>query len=141
MKEIIIKRIIVLALIGILCLVTGMAYGIATGDKTLIIMSLIICIVNGYKVWDIKQTEKKGKYIIVSGKCVDSTASIAGRYRTYKISDADKDFEVSVPKSVKLEINKTYNLYFKKTDIDMFAQEKWLKNKLLSENFLGCEEK
>ena len=47
--------------------------------------------------------------------------------------------EVSVPKSIKLENNKEYSFYFKEMNQSLLEKSKWLRNKLLSENFLGYE--
>ena len=139
MKNIVLRRIITLGVISALCFVVGIAYGIATGDKMLIMMSVTICAVNLYKIWDLKRIEKKNKYIILSGLCMESSYSIAGRYRVYKIKNGEDALEVSVPKSVKLENNKEYTFYFKEMNQAMLDENKWLRNKLLSENFLGYE--
>ena len=44
-----------------------------------------------------------------------------------------------MPKGIKLENNKEYKLYFKEMNQSMLEDSKWLRNKLLSENFLGYE--
>lgn len=139
MKNIVLRRIITLSAISILCFVVGIAYGIATGDRLLMMMSVIICIVNGYKMWDLKRTEKNNKYIILSGKCMESSRNLVGRYRVYRIQSGEDMLEVSVPKSIKLENNKEYSFYFKEMNQSLLEESKWLRNKLLSENFLGYE--
>ncbi|MBR6646976.1 MAG: hypothetical protein IKL09_05615 [Clostridia bacterium] len=139
MRNIILRRIITLSAISILCFVVGIAYGIATGDKILMMMSAVICVVNVYKIWDLKRIEKKNKYIILSGKCMESSYNLVGRYRVYKIQSGEDELEVSVPKSVKLENNKEYAFYFKEMNQSMLEESKWLRNKLLSENYLGYE--
>ena len=140
MKNIVLRRILTLAAISILCFAVGIAYGIATGDKMLMMMSVIICVVNLYKIWDLKRIEKKNKYIVLSGKCVESSYNLVGRYRVYKIQSGEDLLEVSVPKGVKLENNKEYKFYFKEMNQSMLEESKWLRNKLLSENFLGYED-
>lgn len=139
MKNIVLRRILTLAVISTLCFVVGIAYGIATGDKMLMAMSIIICVVNLYKIWDLKRIEKKNKYIMISGKCVESSYNLVGRYRVYKIQSGEDLLEVSVPKSIKLESDKEYTFYFKEMNQSMLDESKWLRNKLLSENFLGHE--
>ena len=47
--------------------------------------------------------------------------------------------EISGPKSVKLKLNEEYKFYFKKTASELNAYGDWLKNQVLSENFLGYE--
>lgn len=139
MKNIVLRRILTLAVICTLCFVVGIAYGIATGDKMLMIMSGIICAVNVYKILDLRRIEKKNKYIVLSGKCIESSYNLVGRYRVYKIQNEGDMLEVSVPKGIKLENNKEYKLYFKEMNQSMLEESKWLRNKLLSENFLGYE--
>ena len=139
MKNIVLRRILTLAVISTLCFVVGIAYGIATGDKMLMAMSIIICVVNLYKIWDLKRIEKKNKYIMISGKCVESTYNLVGRYRVYKIESEDDLLEVSLPKSIKIESKKEYTFYFREMNQSMLGEGKWLRNKLLSENFLGYE--
>lgn len=139
MKNIVLRRILTLAVISTLCFVVGIAYGVATGDKMLMAMSIIICAVNLYKIWDLKRIEKKNKYIMISGKCVESSYNLVGRYKVYKIQNGKDLLDVSVPKSIKLENNKEYNFYFKEINQSMLDESKWLRNKLLSENFLGYE--
>lgn len=139
MKDIVLKRIMILATISIICFVVGIAYGIATGDKLLIIMSMIICVVNVYKIWDIRNIEKKNKYILLSGDCIDSQYNPAGRFRIYKIRNGNDVLEVSVPKNIKLSNNESYIFYFKEMDQSVFQESKWIRNKLLSDNFIGYE--
>ena len=139
MKNIVLRRILTLAVISTLCFVVGIAYGVATGDKMLMAMSIIICVVNLYKIWDLKRIEKKNKYTMISGKCIEALYNLVGRYKVYKIQSGEDLLEVSMPKSVKLETNKEYSFYFKKINPSMLNENKWLRNKVLSENFLGYE--
>ncbi len=139
MKNIVLRRMLTLSAISVLCFAVGIAYGIATGDKMLMMMSVIICVVNVYKIWDLKRIEKKTMYIVLSGKCIESSYNLVGRYRVYKLQSGEDIFDVSVPKGVRLENNKEYKFYFKEMNQAMLEERKWLRNKLLSENFLGYE--
>ena len=139
MNNIVLKRIFTLIAINILCIVVGVAYGVHTGDKMLIVMSIIICVVNLYKIYELRRIQKKNKYIIISGKCIEALYNLVGRYRVYKIQSGEDLLEVSMPKSVKLETNKEYSFYFKEINQSMLNENKWLRNKVLSENYLGYE--
>lgn len=139
MRDIVIKKTLTLSAIAILCLIVGIAYGLATKDRTLMIMSGIICIVNVYKIFELQQISKKEKYVVVSGKCLESIYKLVGKYRIFRIQNGDDIIEISLPKSVKLKVNEEYNLYFKKNTLDTEGYSEWLKNKILSENFLGYE--
>ena len=139
MNNIVLKRIFTLIAINILCIVVGVAYGVHTGDKMLIVMSIIICVVNLYKIYELRRIQKKNKYIIISGKCIEALYNLVGRYKVYKIQSGEDLLEVSMPKSVKLETNKEYSFYFKEINQSMLNENKWLRNKVLSENYLGYE--
>lgn len=139
MRDIIIRKTLSLSAIGIMCLIVGIAYGIATKDRTLMIMSLIICMVNIYKVFEIHRINKQNKFTVISGRCLESVYKLVGKYRIFRIQEGDDIIEISVPKSVKLKVNEEYNLYFKKSNLETEGYNDWLKNKILSENFLGYE--
>ena len=139
MRNIVLRRIFALIIISILCFLIGFACFIATGDKVLMIMSIIICTVNEYKMWELTRIEKGEKYIVLSGKCLESSYNVLGRYRVYKIHSNENVLEISLPKNVILENGKEYSFYFKEMKQLLLNENKWLRNKLLSENFLGYE--
>lgn len=139
MRDITVRKTLTLSAIGILCLIFGVVYGIMTKDRLLIIMSAVICCINLYKVVELRKIEKDNKYVILTGKCVGGEYKMVGKYRTFQIQNGDDVFEISVPKSVKLKRNEEYNLFFKKTLSEPDIYGGWLKNKILSENFLGFE--
>lgn len=139
MRDITVRKTLTLSAIGILCLIFGVVYGMMTKDRLLIIMSTVICCINLYKVGELRKIEKDNKYVILTGKCVGGEYKIVGKYRTFQIQNGDDVFEISVPKSVKLKRNEEYNLFFKKTLSEPDIYGGWLKNKILSENFLGFE--
>lgn len=139
MREIIFRKTLTLSVIGILCLIVGLSYGIVTKDKLFIVMSLIIFVVNIYKILELHRIVKKGKYMVVSGRCIATVCKIARRYHIFKLQNGDDILEISVPKSVKLNMNEEYNLYFKKYNQLSDLEEIWLRNKVISDNFLGYE--
>ena len=139
MRDIIIKKTITLSAIGIMCLIVGIAYGLAAKDKILMIMSVIICAVNIYKILGLCMIENNNKYTVISGRCLESVYKLIGRYRIFRIQEGDDIIEITVPKNVRLKVNEEYNLYFKKYNLETEAYSGWLKNKILSESFLGYE--
>lgn len=139
MKEIVFRKTLILSAIGLLCLIFGTVYGVVSKDRVLIIMSVAICVVNLYKIVEIRKIENENKYIVISGRCIDGSYKFVGKYRMYKILTGDNTIEISVPKTVKLKLNGIYSLYFKKSEREPEIYGDWLKNKVLSENFLGYE--
>jgi len=139
MREIVIRKILTLSAITVICLIVGIAYGVAANDVTLMIMSSVICIADVYKIFELHRLNKNKKYMVVSGRCLESVYKFAGKYRVFHIQEGDNVIEISVPKNVKLKVNEKYNLYFKKNNLETEWYSEWLKNKILSENFLGYE--
>lgn len=139
MRDIVIKKTIVLSAIAIMCLVVGLAYGISTQDKILVVMSCIICVVNVYKIIDLFHIYKKEKYAVVCGQCLESIYKPFGKYRIYRIWHGEDDIEISVPKNVKLKVNEEYKFYFKKNNLTADGYNDWIRNKILSESYIGYE--
>ena len=141
MNNIIFKKSMALIGIGVLFLIVGAVYGLLSGDGLFIGMSTVIFAVNVYKVFELRKIVRENKYIVISGECVEAEYKLMGKYRLYKIKNNDGAMEISVPKSVKLKINESYRLYFKNMPPEAETYGAWLKNKILSESFLGYEVK
>ena len=139
MNNIIFKKSMALIGIGVLFLIVGAVYGLLSGDGLFVVMSAVIFAVNIYKVFELRKIEKENKYTVVSGECTGMEYKLVGKYRLYKIKSTDGTMEISVPKSVKLKINESYKLYFKNMPSEAETFGAWLKNKILSESFLGYE--
>lgn len=139
MNNIIFKKSMALIGIGVLFLIVGAVYGLLSGDGVFVVMSTVIFAVNIYKVFELRKIEKENKYTIVSGECIGAEYKLVGKYRLYKIKSGESTMEISVPKSVKLKINESYKLYFKNMPPESETYGTWLKNKILSESFLGYE--
>lgn len=139
MNNIIFKKSMALIGIGVLSLIVGAVYGLLSGDGLFAVMSAVIFAVNIYKVFELRKIEKENKYTVVSGECTGMEYKLVGKYRLYKIKSNDGTMEISVPKSVKLKINESYKLYFKNMPPESETYGAWLKNKILSESFLGYE--
>ena len=139
MSNIIFKKSMALIGIGVLFLIVGTVYGLFSGDRLFVIMSTVIFSVNVYKAFELRKIEKENKYITISGECIGAEYKLVGKYRLYKIKSGESTMEISVPKSVKLKINESYKLYFKNMPPESETYGAWLKNKILSESFLGYE--
>lgn len=139
MSNIILKKSAALLGIGIIFLTVGIAYGVLTGDKLFVIMSIIICAVNSYKVFELKRIEHNKEYDVISGECIETAYKFVGKYRIYKIKSDIGIIEISVPKHIKLKLNENYRLYFRKIYSETDLHAEWLKNKVLSDSFLGYE--
>lgn len=139
MNNIIFKKSMALIGIGVLFLIVGAVYGLLSGDRVFVVMSAVIFAVNVYKVFELRKIVRENKYTVVSGEFTGMEYKLVGKYRLYKIKSNDGTMEISVPKSVKLKINESYKLYFKNMPPESETYGAWLKNKILSESFLGYE--
>ena len=139
MKDVVIRKSIILSAIAAICIIAGTAYGIVIKDKIIVVMSFIICTVNIYKVFELNRIEKDHNYIVISGKCERMGYKLIGRYRIAQIQTDDGVLEISLPPNVKLKTDEVYNFYFRKSITELNACSAWLKNKILSETFIGCE--
>lgn len=139
MNNIIFKKSMALIGIGVLFLIVGAVYGLLSGDRVFVVMSAVIFAVNVYKVFELRKIEKENKYTVVSGECIGAEYKLVGKYRLYRIKSGEGTMEISVPKSVKLKINESYKLYFKNMPPESETYGAWLKNRILSESFLGYE--
>ena len=140
MKEIVQRKTLILSVISILCLIVGITYGAVAHDKMIVILSVIISSVNGYRIFDLHRIEKQKRFTTIEGICTDVSFRPFGKYRIIKMIHQDQTVEVSVPKSAKMKINQEYRLFFRQTDLLPKEGNDWLRNKILSENFLGYEE-
>jgi len=139
MREIVIRKTIILSVIGIMVLLIGLVYGISGNDKTIIILSTIICAANICKVVSLNRIYKENRYTVITGKCLETEFKMVGRYRLVRIQNNNEFIEISVPKNVRLKPNREYNLYFKNNSLITADCGEWLRNKVLSENFIGYE--
>lgn len=137
MREIVIKKTIILSVIGIMVFLIGLVYGITGKDEMIIILSTIICSANICKVVSLNRIHKENKYTVITGRCLDTEFKLVGRYRIVKVQSGNDIIEISVPKNVRLKTNQDYNLYFKNNTLMTSDCSDWLKNKVLSENFIG----
>ena len=140
MEEIVQRKTLTLSLVSAMCLLIGVIYGIATKDRVLIIMSLVICAINVYKIFELRKIEKEGNYTVLHGKCKSIAFSMMARKRVCSFAIDEEQVNLSLPKSIKLEREKEYLLYFKKHNLERGELGTWLWNKLLSDNFIGVEE-
>lgn len=139
MREIVMRKSILLSAIGIICLALGTTYGLMTKDKIMVIMSIIIFAVNIYKIFELNKIEKKKEYIVISGRCIGSEYKFIGKCRIFRIERNGEMIEISLPDTVKMRVNEKYKMYFKKCVGEREFKNNWIKNKILSENFLGYE--
>lgn len=139
MKNIILKKIIILSLVSLVCITIGVTYGIITNDRVFVIMSSLIGVVNVYKIWDLHKIGKDKKYISITGKCVGTTYNFLGKYKICKFLCAEELLELSVPRNMKFVSDEEYVLYFIQKNTDVLKYDTWLKNRMLSGSFLGFE--
>ena len=141
MNEIIERKMITTGLIGIGCTVIGITAGIIFKDKVFAILSLILFVISIIKAFDLYFIDKKKNYFEISGKCIGMADSVLSGTKTVKFQNDDTEVEVVVPKNVKIKEANEYVLCFKKYDGLSGIESKFIRNKLLADNYIGMMNK
>jgi len=138
MKNIFIRKIMVLSMIGFGALAIGLVYGIITSDKIFIGLSVAVMFVCLYRIYDLYDISKKKNYIELNGKCSDINYVLIGKYYKVTIDDVEGEKTVSVPKQCKLKIGNCYSLYFRKYKYSSTGN-KYMDTKIEIGDYIGYE--
>lgn len=140
MNNIFFRKRLYSAAIGVGCLIIGLSYGMLTKDKILIILSVVLVALCIGKIIELYLIEKKKRYEMVAGKCIGNSLGFLARYRNIRIETDEGVVEICVPKNIKLQTGNSYIFYFKEVHSDISEFGNKMKEKILSDNFLGSEE-
>lgn len=134
------RKLYLTAIIGIVCLLVGLAMFLFLKDKMMLFLSLVICTFSIGKVIDYYRIIAGEDYETVEGICVSVTPKPLRKYRKIKIMD-DNGVESSLllNKQSKVKIGYCYRFYFKETQRISLGSE-YLDSALSSDCFLGYEE-
>ncbi len=139
MNNVLFKKMLGFVGIGIICFIVGLSYGIPMHDKVFCLLSLSVLAMCACKAVDLYLIDKKKKYKVITGKCIEQTYNILGRYRNIKIDTGKEYIEISVPKNVKVKNEHEYLFYFRENQFDYDSLNKTIKERFLTDSFLGYE--
>lgn len=137
MNKIILHKIVITSLIGAGCAVLGISAGIAFKDRVFVLLSLAVLVMSLAKAFNLYLIDKRKKYFEVYGVCTGITPGRLTGTKTVKITNGDNEYEVVVPKNVKIKEKQKYTLCFKQIGDISALDNKFIKTRILSDNFIG----
>lgn len=134
------RKLFLTALLGLLCLLIGVAMFLFSKDRIMLLLSAAVCILSFYRAWSIYNTVCKQEYEVVEGTCVGITPKPMRKYRKVRIMDNEgNESALLLGKQSKIKIGFRYRFYFKKTQRFTIGSE-YFDSALSSDCFLGFEE-
>ncbi len=126
--------------VGVGCLLIGLSAFFILKDKTMLFLSLAICLMCGDKAFVYHKLIREEKYEIVEGTCISVTPKPLRKYRKIKIMDDEgNEATMLLGKNSKVKIGYRYRFYFKDTSRFTIGSE-FFDSALSSDCFLGYEE-
>ncbi len=109
------SKLVAVAAIGFLCLLGGSVYGLSTGDRILLMLSILIGACSLIRFLLLLRDIRSGSYYVLSGICVKRQPSLFKKSQqiTFK-SDEGREYHFTFEKSIKLLEGRRYKLYFRK---------------------------
>lgn len=127
-------------LLGLFCLLIGIAVYFFSKDKTMLLLSGVVCILSMLRACSILRTITGKQYETVEGTCVGIMTKPLRKYRKIRIMDDDgNESAVLLNKQSKVKIGYRYRFYFKNTQRLTLGSE-YFDSALSSDCFLGYEE-
>ena len=134
------RKLFLTVLLGLLCLLIGVAMFLFSKDTIMLFLSAAVCIFSFSRAWSIYNTVCKQEYEIVEGTCVGITPKPMRKYRKVRIIDDEgNESALLLGKQSKIQIGFRYRFYFKKTQRLTIGNE-YFDSALSSDCFLGYEE-
>lgn len=133
------RKMILTALVGIGCLLVGIAFTVIAKDKMMLLLSIAVCAFSFYKAFAMFRIASKKDYEIVEGTCTVIVPKLLNKFRKIKITDDEgNETTLLLAKQSKVAIGERYRFYFKKTTRVTLGNE-YFDSALSSDCFLGYE--
>ena len=133
------RKLILTVLVGILCLLIGIAMSVYSKDNMMLVLSLAVFGISAYKAYTFYRIASKEEYEVVEGICISVIPKPMQRFRKIKIKDSDgNETTLLLNKQSKIKIGERYRFYFKKTTRVTLGSD-YLDTALSSDCFLGYE--
>lgn len=127
-------------LLGLLCLLIGIAVYFFSKDRTMLMLSGVVCILCILRAYSIFRIITDEQYETVEGTCVGIMPKPLRKYRKVRIMDDEgNESSLLLNKQSKVKIGYRYRFYFKKTQRLTLGNE-LIDSSLSSDYFLGYEE-
>ena len=133
------RKMILTALVGIGCLLVGIAFTAIAKDTMMLLLSVAVCAFSFYKAFAMFRIASKKDYEIVEGTCTAIVPKLLNKFRKIKITDDEgNETTLLLAKQSKITIGERYKFYFKKTTRVTLGNE-YFDSALSSDCFLGYE--
>ncbi len=133
------RKILLTALVGIGCLLVGIAMCVFSKDTMMLFLSLAVCGFSFFKAYTMYRVVAKNEYEIVEGTCIGITPKLLQKFRKIKIADNEgNESTLLLSKQSKIKIGDRYRFYFKNTTRVTLGNE-YFDSALSSDCFLGYE--
>ena len=133
------RKMILTTLVGIGCLLVGIAFTIIAKDTMMLLLSIAVCAFSFYKAFAMFRIASKKDYEIVKGTCTAIVPKLLNKFRKIKITDDEgNETTLLLAKQSKITIGERYKFYFKKTTRVTLGNE-YFDSALSSDCFLGYE--
>ena len=133
------RKMLLTALVGIGCLLVGVAFTIFAKDMMMLFLSIAVCGFSLYKTFTMFRVASKKDYEIVEGTCSAIVPKLITKFKKIKITDDEgNETTLLLGKQSKVAIGERYRFYFKKTTRVTLGNE-YFDSALSSDCFLGYE--
>lgn len=133
------RKLFLTVLVGVLCLLVGIAMCIFAKDRIMLFLSGVVCLFSLAKAFSLYLVLSEKKYEIVEGTCVGIVPKPMRRFRKIRIMDDEgNESALLLSKQSKVKIGDRYRFYFKQTQRITFGSE-YFDAAMSSDCFLGYE--
>lgn len=133
------RKMLLTSIIGIGCLLVGIAFTIFAKDTMMLLLSVAVCGFSLFKTFSMYRVASKKDYEVVEGTCSAIVPKLFPKFRKIKITDDEgNETTLLLSKQSKVSIGERYRFYFKKTMRVTLGNE-YFDSALSSDCFLGYE--
>lgn len=133
------RKMILSALIGVICLLIGVIISFYTKDKMMLCLSIAVFIFSIMKALNMYKIITEKKYEIIKGTCIGIIPRPLRKLRKIQIIDDDgNEISLLLNKQMKLNLGEKYCFYFKEIH-HISSGNNYLDSMLTSDSFLGYE--
>lgn len=138
--RVLLQKVLLTALIGIGCMIAGIAYYIYARDVVFLILSGLMLLFSMLRSIGVYRTIVGRKYKIIEGTCVRmSVKPFRKQSRILVLDKKGVETTLSLGKQCKVKIGSRYRFYFKHNERLSIGSEYW-DTILSTDNFLGFED-
>lgn len=134
------RKLFMTGFLGLICLLIGIAVYFFSRDRTMLLLSGVVCVLCMFKAYSVFKVIADEQYEVVEGTCVGIMPKPLRKYRKIRIMDEEgNESSLLLNKQSKVKIGNRYRFYFKNTQRLVLGND-YIDSSLSSDCFLGYEE-